>query len=163
MRSSIDFNIRKMRAHYGNLLNGQKSPQQPHEPSSWLANLGRGLKDNAALISALIALVGIIITQIVTSNNAQETLETQTNNAREALETQLQVEEDRAQAQQELEEDRAREAELQSYFEDMGEMLLAEKSPLPEAESGDPISNLAQAKTLTMLERLDIPRKSVVL
>jgi hypothetical protein len=35
--------------------------------SGWPATLGRALKDNAALIAALLALAGVIITQVVTS------------------------------------------------------------------------------------------------
>jgi uncharacterized protein YjbI with pentapeptide repeats len=58
-------------------------------------------------------------------------------------------------SERELEEQRQREAELQTYFDDMGDMLLNENSPLAEAFTGDPIRSLARAKTLTILERLD--------
>jgi len=68
----------------------------------------------AALITAIAALVGVLYTQIATTNNAREGLA----------------------AQQQLEEERAREAELQTYFDDMGQMLLNEDAPLSEAALG---------------------------
>jgi uncharacterized protein YjbI with pentapeptide repeats len=131
---------------------GQQHDQQPQPKSGWLSTIGRALRDHGALITALLALVGVLITQIVT-----------TNNAREGLEAQQALEDARAQTQQDLEEDRAREAELQTYLNDMGEMLLDSDSPLPEAEPGGPMSSLARAKTLTILERLDGQRKRTVL
>lgn len=120
----------------------QGEPQEePQRKSGWLATLGRILRDNAALLAALLALAGVIYTQVVTTNNTQAGLA----------------------AQRELEEERAREAELQAYFDDMATMLLDEDKPLPEVEPGSPKSVLARAKTLTILERLDGERAGVVL
>jgi hypothetical protein len=50
--------------------------------SGWLATLGRTLKDNAALIAALLALAGVIITQVVTSYIADRNLTAQRERAR---------------------------------------------------------------------------------
>jgi hypothetical protein len=127
-------NDRKLRPEYRTLIANQQHRQRPQQKSGWLRRMGRVLRDYAALIAALLALVGVIFTQIVTANSAQD-----------------------------LEEARAREAELQTYFNDMGEMLLDENRPLPDAEPSGPLSSLARAKTLTILERLDGQRKGIVL
>ena len=152
MRSPIDSNSRRVRSQYGSISQNHSSRQQSQAKSGWLATLGRALRDNAALIAALVALIGVLITQVVT-----------TNNTREQLTAQRELEESRAQSQQQLEEGRAREAELQTYLDEMGALLLDKDSPLPEAEPGGPMSSLARAKTLTMLERLDGQRKRIVL
>jgi hypothetical protein len=132
--------------------NGRTAQSQSRAKFGWQATLGRILRDNAALAAALIALAGVLITQIVITNITER-----------GLEAQRVLEEERAQQQQQLEDDRAREAELQTYLDDMGAMLLDDDSPLPEAEPGGHMSSLARAKTLTILERLDGPRQKIVL
>jgi uncharacterized protein YjbI with pentapeptide repeats len=132
--------------------NGRTAQSQSRAKFGWQATLGRILRDNAALAAALIALAGVLITQIVITNITER-----------GLEAQRVLEEERAQQQQQLEDDRAREAELQTYLDDMGAMLLDDDSPLPEAEPGGHMSSLARAKTLTILERLDGQRQKIVL
>ena len=51
------------------------------------------------------------------------------------------------------------ETQVQTYFDDMGELLLDTDQPLREAVPGDDVSVLAQAKTLTILEALDSRHK----
>jgi|SRR5215208_4677522 len=138
MRSPLSSNKRKARSQYGNLVKEPISPK-PQPKTGFLANLGRVLKDEAALIAALVALAGVIITQFVTTSNTQANLT----------------------AQQELEEQSTLEEEWQTYLDDMGEMILDEPNPLPEAKERSSIAGLARAKTLAMLERLDtLPEES---
>jgi hypothetical protein len=51
------------------------------------------------------------------------------------------------------------ETQVQTYFDDMGALLLDTDRPLRKAESGDDVSVLAQAKTLSVLEVLDPEHK----
>jgi hypothetical protein len=141
MRSPYSSNDRKVMSKYQHLLIGQQPSRQQQTKSGWWDRLGRALGDNSALIAALIALGGVIYSQLVTIANTQAGLA----------------------AQRELEDEGAREAELQTYFDDMGQMLLGEDKSLAEADRSDPISTLARAKTLTILERLDGPRQKIVL
>jgi uncharacterized protein YjbI with pentapeptide repeats len=95
-----------------------------------MAAFGTWLKDNAVLLSALIALLGVLGTLLVNMRLGEESRQ---------------------------------ENELQTYLDDMGQMVLDEDNRLSEAEPGDPISNLGRAKTLTILQRLDAERKRIVL
>jgi len=54
------------------------------------------------------------------------------------------------------------ETQVQTYFDDMGELLLDTNQPLREAEQGDDVTVLAQAKTLTILEALDPEHKKSI-
>ena len=54
------------------------------------------------------------------------------------------------------------ETQVQTYFDDMGELLLDTDQPLREAEPGDDVSVMAQAKTLTVLEALDSEHKKSI-
>ena len=54
------------------------------------------------------------------------------------------------------------EIQVQTYFDDIGELLLDTDRPLREAEPGDDVSVLAQAKTLTVLEALDSEHKKSI-
>jgi uncharacterized protein YjbI with pentapeptide repeats len=75
--------------------------------------------------------------------------------------SQQQAEEDRAQSQQDVEEERAQDEALRTYLEGMGSLLLEDDL----GSSGDEeVRTLAQARTSTVLERVDGHRKrSVVL
>jgi predicted PurR-regulated permease PerM len=106
-----------------------------------LASLGRGLRDNAALISTLAVIIGALITALLTLVGvviAQFVTVT-------------------------LEDNRAREAELQTYLDDIGQMLLNEDNPLLEAEPDATLSSIARAKTLAILERIDPQQKRTAL
>ena len=54
------------------------------------------------------------------------------------------------------------ETEVQTYFDDMGDLLLDTNQPLREAEPGEDVSVVAQAKTLSVLETLDSERKKSI-
>src|SRR5919112_1664572 len=63
------------------------------------------------------------------------------------------IEGQRAQAEQELAEQRAQDEALQAYLDQMSQLILDRK--LLEAEPGDPVHTLAQARTSTIILRLD--------
>src|SRR5215212_3912607 len=66
---------------------------------------------------------------------------------------QQRVEEQRAEAERELAEQRAQDEALQAYLDQMSQLMLERK--LLEAEQGDPVHTLAQARTSTVILRLD--------
>src|SRR5215211_4016061 len=66
---------------------------------------------------------------------------------------QQQIENQRAQAERELAEQRAQDEALQAYLDQMSQLMLERK--LLEAEPGDPVHTLAQARTSTVILRLD--------
>ena len=59
----------------------------------------------------------------------------------------------RAEAERELAEQRAQDEALQAYLDQMSQLILDRK--LLEAEPGDPVHTLAQARTSTVILRLD--------
>src|ERR687898_2742046 len=59
----------------------------------------------------------------------------------------------RAKAEQELAEQRAQDEALQAYLDQMSQLMLDRK--LLEAEQGTPLYTLAQARTSTLILRLD--------
>jgi uncharacterized protein YjbI with pentapeptide repeats len=63
------------------------------------------------------------------------------------------LEDQRAQAERELAEQRAQDEALQAYLDQMSQLILERK--LLEAEHGDPVHTLAQARTSTVILRLD--------
>jgi hypothetical protein len=66
---------------------------------------------------------------------------------------QQRVEDQRAAAERELAEQRAQDEALQAYLDQMSQLMLERK--LLEAEQGDPVHTLAQARTSTAILRLD--------
>lgn len=54
-----------------------------------------------------------------------------------------------------VEERRAQDQALQSYLDQMSQMLADKERPLHKAQRGDSLSTVARARTLTVLERLD--------
>ena len=66
---------------------------------------------------------------------------------------QQRVEDQRAEAERELAEQRAQDEALQAYLDQMSQLMLERK--LLEAEPGDPVHTLAQARTSTIILRLD--------
>jgi hypothetical protein len=99
----------------------------------------KAVSDNAPLIAAVIALGGVVTTQLVG----------------------IALEEQRTQEARNLEARRAGEAALQNYFENVGE-LLTEK-PLRGASPGDNLSTVVRAQTLSVLEELEPNRKRILL
>jgi uncharacterized protein YjbI with pentapeptide repeats len=63
------------------------------------------------------------------------------------------IENQRAEAERELAEQRAQDEALQAYLNQMSQLMLERK--LLEAEEGDPVHTLAQARTSTVILRLD--------
>jgi hypothetical protein len=63
------------------------------------------------------------------------------------------IENQRAKAERELAEQRAQDEALQAYLDQMSQLMLDRK--LLEAEPGDPVHTLAQARTSTAILRLD--------
>jgi Pentapeptide repeats (8 copies) len=66
---------------------------------------------------------------------------------------QQRVEDQRAEAERELAEQRAQDEALQAYLDQMSQLMLDRK--LLETEEGDPVHTLAQARTSTVILRLD--------
>jgi hypothetical protein len=66
---------------------------------------------------------------------------------------QVAIEEQRAEAERELAEQRAQDEALQAYLNQMSQLMLERK--LLEAEPGDPVHTLAQARSSTVILRLD--------
>lgn len=76
-------------------------------------------------------------------------------------EVQLDIEQRRAAAEREIENDRARETALQAYLDRMTELLLDRR--LLEMEAGQPVREVARARTITILRGLDAARNRSVL
>jgi uncharacterized protein YjbI with pentapeptide repeats len=57
---------------------------------------------------------------------------------------------------------RAQDEALQAYLDQIGQMLLDKDRPLRQSKSSDDVRILARARTLTVLSRLDGPRKGEV-
>jgi hypothetical protein len=66
---------------------------------------------------------------------------------------QQRIENQRAEAERKLAEKRAQDEALQAYLDQMSQLMLERK--LLEAEQGDPVHTLAQARTSTVILRLD--------
>ncbi len=130
---------------------GWRYPDQAKHRSrlrGWLATVWKGTKDNAALAS----LVGVVLTLLVTTVLSQQ----------EGL-RQQNLEFQRAKAAAQVAEQQAQQESLQAYLGDMGELILRDTSPLPEASPDDAVSQLARAKTLTVLGGLGPQNKGIVL
>jgi hypothetical protein len=97
------------------------------------------VSDNAALIGALIALGGVFTAQMVS----------------------IALDDRRTHEARDLEAQRAGEAALQTYFENVGELLI--EKPLRRASPGDNLSTVVRAQTLSVLAGLDPDRKRLLL
>jgi hypothetical protein len=127
----------------------QSQKPQSQEPQK---GIGSWIKDNAALVTAIGALVGVLITGAFNTYIANK----------DQL-AQQQLELTSAEKQAALEQENAQETALQTYLTDIGKLLLDDSSPLREATADDEVSRLARAKTLTVLLGLDGPRKRILL
>jgi hypothetical protein len=74
---------------------------------------------------------------------------------------QQQIEAQRAKAQQQIEDDRVRQSVLQSYIQDMTELLL--DKGLAKSEPDDPVRDIARSSTLAAVRQLDGERKGILL
>ena len=93
------------------------------------------------VVPAMLAIVGFLLAA------AQENI-------------QQQAEGQRAQAQQDAEEQRSQDTALQSYIDQMSQLLIDEG--LRDSEPGDEVRTSARARTLTVLSGLDAQRKARV-
>ena len=73
------------------------------------------------------------------------------------------VEKRRLEAEQHIEEQRAQDEALQTYLEQIGQMLLDKDRPLRQSKEGDEVQLLARARTVTILRRLDSARNRDIL
>jgi hypothetical protein len=65
--------------------------------------------------------------------------------------------------EQRIASERAQDEALQGYLDGMSQLLTDKEQPLHRAQSGDSLSTVARARTLTVLGRLDSGRKRSVL
>src|SRR5215211_6962633 len=81
-----------------------------------------------------------------------------------AITWQLQkLENQRAEVERELAEQRAQDEALQAYLDEMSALLLDEDRPLRQSKAGDEVRTLANARTVTILRRLDSSRNRDIL
>jgi hypothetical protein len=119
----------------------RKESQEPQKDSRW-GFRGMMVRDWLELLVVPLVLVGIGLLFQIQQNE---------------------VEERRVEAEQELEEQRTQDAALQTYLEQMGQMLLDEDRPLRQSKEGDEVQILARARTVTILRRLDSARNRDIL
>jgi len=95
-----------------------------------------------AIVGAIVAFVGVLVTQYFTGKRHSEAL----LHARE------------------LEAARAQDAALQRYFEQLGKLLADAERPFRRSTLGDDLSTVARAQTLSILQSIDDPdRKRTLL
>jgi uncharacterized protein YjbI with pentapeptide repeats len=73
-----------------------------------------------------------------------------------------QAEETQRERELEVENRRGQDAALQTYLDQMSQLLTDKERPLHKAQPGDTLSTVARARTLTVLARLDSERKGSV-
>jgi uncharacterized protein YjbI with pentapeptide repeats len=100
---------------------------------------------SALAIPVVLAAAGLWFT--AQQDQRQQQIETDRAQQAQKIET------DRAEAERELAEQRAQDEALQAYLNQMSQLMLERK--LLEAEQGDPVHTLAQARTSTAILRLD--------
>jgi uncharacterized protein YjbI with pentapeptide repeats len=134
---------------------GRKKLVRKAEPQSkrgmawprWTGFRGMTLRNWLELLVVPLALVVIGFLFSVQQDARQQRIEDQ--RAQEAQK----IENQRAEAERELAEQRAQDEALQAYLDQMSQLMLERK--LLEAEEGDPVHTLAQARTSTTILRLD--------
>jgi uncharacterized protein YjbI with pentapeptide repeats len=131
-------------------MNGKN--HRPKRSQTAQKDLWTAVKDNAGLVTALIALFGVLITGAINTYIA---------NKDRVAQQQLEIFNDRR--QRELEQDKAQETALQAYLTDIGGLILDKSSPLRESPAESEASRLARAKTLTVLQGLNGGRKRILL
>jgi uncharacterized protein YjbI with pentapeptide repeats len=129
---------------------GQRKPEREQAGETKQSRWGfRGMTVRDWLQLLVVPLALVLIGFYFTS--AQDTLQQQIDEDQRAQ--QAQIEEQRAAAELELAEQRAQDEALQAYLDQMSQLMLDRK--LLEAEQGDPVHTLAQARTSTAILRLD--------
>jgi uncharacterized protein YjbI with pentapeptide repeats len=97
------------------------------------------------IVPLALVVIGLVFTML--QDARQQDLENQRAEQAQKIENQ------RAEAERELAEQRAQDEALQAYLDQMSQLMLERK--LLEAEPGDPVHTLAQARTSTAILRLD--------
>jgi uncharacterized protein YjbI with pentapeptide repeats len=97
------------------------------------------------IVPLVLVVIGLVFTML--QDARQQDLENQRAQQAQNIENQ------RAKAERELADQRAQDEALQAYLDQMSQLMLDRK--LLEAESGDPVHTLAQARTSTVILRLD--------
>src|SRR5215218_2184891 len=120
--------------------------EQQAKQSRW-GFRGKTVWDWMALLIVPLALVVIGLLFTMLQDARQQQIEDQC-----ALQAQK-IENQRAEAERELAEQRAQDEALQAYLDQMSQLMLERK--LLVAEPGDPVHTLAQARTSTVILRLD--------
>jgi uncharacterized protein YjbI with pentapeptide repeats len=120
--------------------------EQQAKQSRW-GFRGKTVWDWMALLIVPLALVVIGLLFTMLQDARQQQIEDQ-----RALQAQK-IENQRAEAERELAEQRAQDEALQAYLDQMSQLMLERK--LLVAEPGDPVHTLAQARTSTVILRLD--------
>jgi uncharacterized protein YjbI with pentapeptide repeats len=119
----------------------RKNSQEPQKVSRW-GFRGMTVRDWLALLIVPLVLLGIGLLFQIQQND---------------------VEERRLEAAQHIEEQRAQDEALQTYLEQMGQMLLDKDRPLRQSKEGEEVQLLARARTVTILRRLDSARNRDIL
>jgi multidrug efflux pump subunit AcrA (membrane-fusion protein) len=129
---------------------GRKEPNRKQgeetEQSRW-GFRGKTVWDWMALL--IVPLVLVVIGLVFTLLQDARQQEIEDRRAQDAQK----IENQRAEAERELAEQRAQDEALQAYLDQMSQLMLERK--LLEAEPGDPVHTLAQARTSTVILRLD--------
>jgi len=115
--------------------------QEPHKDSRW-GFRGMTVRNWLELLVVPLVLLGIGLLFQIQQNE---------------------VEERRLEAEQHIEEQRAQDEALQTYLEQIGQMLLDKDRPLRQSKEGDEVQLLARARTVTILRRLDSARNRDIL
>jgi uncharacterized protein YjbI with pentapeptide repeats len=140
---------------------GRKKLVRKAEPESrkvwprWTGFRGKTAWDWMDLLIVPLALVAIGLLFSMLQDARQQALENQRQ------EQALAIENKRAEAERELAEQRAQDEALQAYLDQMSQLMLERK--LLEAEPGDPVYTLAQARTSTVILRLDAEHNTSVI
>jgi hypothetical protein len=105
------------------------------------------------IVPLVLVVIGLVFTML--QDARQQDLENQRAEQAQKIENQ------RAEAERELAEQRAQDEALQAYLDQMSQLMLDRK--LLEAEQGDPVHILAQARTSTIILRLDAEHNESVI
>jgi uncharacterized protein YjbI with pentapeptide repeats len=124
-----------------------RQPDPPSKWPRWTGVRGKTAWDWMDLLIVPLVLVAIGLVFSMLQDARQQALENQ-----RAEEARI-IENRRADAERELADQRAQDEALQAYLDQMSQLMLERK--LLEAEPGDPVYTLAQARTSTVILRLD--------
>jgi uncharacterized protein YjbI with pentapeptide repeats len=127
----------------------------------WKTSEGKFTFDWLNLIGVLaipfvVTFLGLYATQQITQQQAQ--LSDAAN--KQQHQTDIQISQQQRKADQNLATDQQRETTLQTYLDNMSDLLL--NHDLRKSKSGDEVSQVARERTLTTIRRLDADRNRIV-